>query len=859
MNTLSTSTPRIHPRILIGTISMVLFFVAVPAAHATWCPWADNSACVPDSWNVNCVVYTTFDCSAGDADPARSDALVLSNWTYNWQGNQSQNLIVRQDDYVTLYWKYPGSSTISNSCVASGYSDQTGKEYIYDWQVALGGCSWTCWSACTSRDSDPAGTCLEYGPVCSGSCSNAEHTQEDSIDADTRTPGIQNFSYSCPDGTTNSATLTVLGPTASFTSTPSCSIPGGSATCSSPVSWTSSNVDGVNLTDCSGVVSATTGYGPQTSNVNIPYNSGCYQIRNPSPPDPVLVHSPVLAQTSGSSACAAGASWNGSVCFNSPPIASAGPDAPITLPTTSYSIPAGAASASDPGGSVASTVWSFVSGPAAATVSSGGSTLTPTFSNMTVVGAYTFRLTVTDNGGATATDNMIVNVAAAALPDLVVSADPVLAGSYANGVTVTFTATIKNQGGATAVAPFNNIFQFDNDANHNTTWATTTVATASNLAASATALVTTSRSFGSNGTYYVRVCTDENASMVGTVIESNEGNNCGNWIPIIIANPNLTFVAPGTVSPTAATAGIATLFAMQIKNNGATSTVTSFTNALQKANDAVGTGAAYVAINTAGPLATSSQTAGFSISYAFPLGDGGTTKYLRICADRNLSGVGTIAETSETDANNCGGWTAVAVAAAASPPPTCPTFTVPSTVNINTQTTVTWSCQDANPNSCTQLGNPDGFATGGSNAGSDATVPLTTAGPHAPYGIHCIGPGGAADLYSNSFTVVDSTTAKITASPPVINPGGTTSITATCTSIPGGTAEVDGPIALYPPSGIVTGPTLVGASGNYSYTFTTPAINNQSIFTVTCTPASGLGSPADSSVTIKFKPIFNPF
>jgi hypothetical protein len=91
---------------------------------------------------------------------------------------------------------------------------------------------------------------------------------------------------------------------------------------------------------------------------------------------------------------------------NQAPTANAGTDRTITLPTNTVTI--SGATATDPDGTVASTVWSQQVGPNTATIT-GGSTLTPTFSNL-VEGLYTFRLTVTDNEGATATDDMLVTV-----------------------------------------------------------------------------------------------------------------------------------------------------------------------------------------------------------------------------------------------------------------------------------------------------------------------------------------------------------------------------------------------------------------------------------------------------------------
>lgn len=95
---------------------------------------------------------------------------------------------------------------------------------------------------------------------------------------------------------------------------------------------------------------------------------------------------------------------------NIPPVANAGADVPISLPTTQVVFSPGQATATDADGTVVSTVWTQVSGASAIIANS--STLTPTFSGMNTIGTYTFRLTVTDDQGATDFDDMNVVVSA---------------------------------------------------------------------------------------------------------------------------------------------------------------------------------------------------------------------------------------------------------------------------------------------------------------------------------------------------------------------------------------------------------------------------------------------------------------
>lgn len=91
---------------------------------------------------------------------------------------------------------------------------------------------------------------------------------------------------------------------------------------------------------------------------------------------------------------------------NTPPTANAGPDKTITLPTTISRLDG---SGSDPGGTIVSYAWVQVSGPATSSITSPSSDTTAV-TGLTIAGTYTFRLTVTDNGGLTGQDIMSVTV-----------------------------------------------------------------------------------------------------------------------------------------------------------------------------------------------------------------------------------------------------------------------------------------------------------------------------------------------------------------------------------------------------------------------------------------------------------------
>lgn len=93
-----------------------------------------------------------------------------------------------------------------------------------------------------------------------------------------------------------------------------------------------------------------------------------------------------------------------SVVVNNPPTVSAGADATINLPTNSIAIQG---SASDTDGSISKYAWTKTSGSSATL--SGATTSKLTASGL-VAGSYIFRLTVTDNRGATKYDEVKVTV-----------------------------------------------------------------------------------------------------------------------------------------------------------------------------------------------------------------------------------------------------------------------------------------------------------------------------------------------------------------------------------------------------------------------------------------------------------------
>ncbi|HEV8083368.1 MAG TPA: choice-of-anchor Q domain-containing protein, partial [Chitinophagaceae bacterium] len=90
---------------------------------------------------------------------------------------------------------------------------------------------------------------------------------------------------------------------------------------------------------------------------------------------------------------------------NIPPVANAGIDKSITLPTNTTTL---SGSGTDADGTIASYAWAQVSGTSANIVSQNAASTSVT--NLISAGIYTFRLTVTDNKGANGVNDVVVTV-----------------------------------------------------------------------------------------------------------------------------------------------------------------------------------------------------------------------------------------------------------------------------------------------------------------------------------------------------------------------------------------------------------------------------------------------------------------
>jgi hypothetical protein len=125
---------------------------------------------------------------------------------------------------------------------------------------------------------------------------------------------------------------------------------------------------------------------------------------------------------------------------NRAPIANAGNNITITLPVNSITL--NGSGSSDADGTITTYTWSWISGPASYAFSN--ATAVSTTVNDLVQGVYTFRLTVRDDDGATATDDVTVTVNVAPLPP---NLPPV--SNAGNNITITLpinSATLNGSG-----------------------------------------------------------------------------------------------------------------------------------------------------------------------------------------------------------------------------------------------------------------------------------------------------------------------------------------------------------------------------------------------------------------------------
>ena len=326
----------------------------------------------------------------------------------------------------------------------------------------------------------------------------------------------------------------------------------------------------------------------------------------------------------------AGASFTTSVSVpNTAPSANAGSDRNIVTPTNSAT-PNGA-SANDSDGTIASTVWSKVSGPSGGNITN-GTTLNPTFNGMNTVGTYVFRLTVTDNDGATDTDDMRVVVSASAPVSVPTVINPT--NTSVTDTTATLGATVSSDGGSAVTA-------------RGTCWATSPNPTTNCSSAGGTGVgspFTHNRTgLPAGTTVYYRGYAD-NANGRGYSVD-------GSFVTSAAPQPNLTsqnLSYTGTVQE-----GQTINLTARARNNGAAGTGSGFSDRFEyryggAAGDYSGFAGNTIKTEANGALGASSNNSD-SASYTIPVGTAGQELFILHCVDVNNN----VPEADESVSDNC--------------------------------------------------------------------------------------------------------------------------------------------------------------------------------------------------------------
>jgi hypothetical protein len=103
---------------------------------------------------------------------------------------------------------------------------------------------------------------------------------------------------------------------------------------------------------------------------------------------------------------------------------------------------------------------------------------------------------------------------------------------------ITIAIPASNVGNASSGSSFTNSIWIDSDTDTANGFLSAPQISIGPLAAGATQNVSANYTFGSAGTYYARLCVDNTSSWVGSIVESNENNNCGpSWATITVSNP----------------------------------------------------------------------------------------------------------------------------------------------------------------------------------------------------------------------------------------------------------------------------------------------------------------------------------
>ncbi len=465
---------------------------------------------------------------------------------------------------------------------------------------------------------------------------------------------------------------------------------------------------------------------------------------------------------------------------NQPPTANAGSNVTLTLPTNSTTL---LGSGSDPDGTIASYAWTRVSGPATYTLGSANSATT-TLTNL-VQGTYVFRLTVTDNGGATGTATVTITVNAAANQPPTANA-----GSNVTLTLPTNSTTLLGSGS-------------DPDGTI-ATYAWTRVSGPTTYTLGSPNAATTTLTNLVQGTYVFRLTVTDNGGATGTATVTVTVNAAPNQPPTANAGSNITLTLP-----------------------------TNSTTLLGSGSDPDGTIASYAWSRVSGPTTYTLGSANAATTTLTNLVQG--TYVFRLTVTDNGGATATATVT-------------VTVNAAANQPPTANagnniTLTLPTN-----STTLIGSGTDADGTiagyAWTRISGPATYTLGNANAATTSLSNLV----QGTYTFRLM----VTD--NNGATGTDDVTITVNAAanqPPSANAGNNIVLTlpANSTTLSGSGTDPDGTIAGYAWSK-VSGPAYTMGSPNAATTTLTNLVQGVYVFRLTVTDNNGATGTDDVTVTV---------
>jgi hypothetical protein len=467
------------------------------------------------------------------------------------------------------------------------------------------------------------------------------------------------------------------------------------ATCTNeiPVAGTCSGTYTVQNQICEGSLGGNTCGFPDTDDCSQFTAAGCYVTADPwchhnchvetAPPSTFSCVGLNQSSCNSYSSC----TWSGG--SSSPMSASATATVQISAPTCSLS---NNGPLSFPGGVATLTLNSTSADGCTLPGTSSVGQSSGTFTTNNISATTTYTATCSGPSSPAATCNTTVTVSPG-IKDLTASIPTPT--NATTGVATTFSSTITNLGNISTGTGFTSLFQ---------TSASSTGASPTNyevatsvIGPSGTVVINKSITFPIPGTYYMRVCADNNSLMVGTISESNEGNNCSSgtpWTTIIVSDLQRADLTASAPTPNTAIAGAATNFSSTISNVGNFTTEWSSTATFTFATAANG-GGTLTTTDYITPIVLSGGTKTAIVSHTFPSAGIYSAK---VCADSGND----VVESNE--ANNCSAWTNITVSpapyidlVASSPTPAAATIGTPIqfvssiTNNGNTSTGGTFS------------------------------------------------------------------------------------------------------------------------------------------------------------------------